>query len=52
VHEVSGAGREPAVSVHAYSPPLTRMTYYDRDTSSGLRVVRTVLSHEPEELTV
>jgi hypothetical protein len=50
VHEVTGAGNGPAVSVHAYSPPLTQMTHYDPDTSAGLRAVRTVLTKEPEEL--
>jgi predicted metal-dependent enzyme (double-stranded beta helix superfamily) len=49
VHEVTGAGSGPSVSVHAYSPPLTRMTYYDSDTRAGLRVLRTVLTEEPED---
>jgi hypothetical protein len=29
VHDVRNLGDEPAVSVHAYSRPLTSMTYYD-----------------------
>lgn len=49
VHEVTGAGAGPAVSIHAYSPPLTQMNYYDPDLGSGLRVVRTVPTDEPEE---
>jgi predicted metal-dependent enzyme (double-stranded beta helix superfamily) len=31
VHEVSNPALEPAVSVHAYSPPLTEMSYYALD---------------------
>lgn len=46
IHDVTGAGTEPAISIHAYSPPLRAMNYYDPDT---LRVVRTVQSDEPEE---
>ena len=52
VHEVTGAGTRPAVSVHAYAPRLTEMTYYDTDTRAGLRAVRTVRTAEPEQLTV
>ncbi|MDT0263801.1 cupin domain-containing protein [Jatrophihabitans lederbergiae] len=43
---VTGVGAEPAVSIHAYSPPLRAMNYYDPAT---LRVVRTVQSNAPEE---
>lgn len=46
IHDVTGAGTQPAVSIHAYSPPLTRMNYFDPAT---LRVARTVHSNEPEE---
>ena len=35
VHEVSNPAAEPAVSVHAYSPPLTEMSYYAVDPSPG-----------------
>ncbi len=45
LHDVTGAGTGPAVSIHAYSPPLTEMNYYDAD----LTVTRTVRTHEPEE---
>ena len=31
VHDVSNRGVEAAVSVHAYSPPLSAMSYYDVD---------------------
>lgn len=34
VHDVAQCTGEPATSLHAYSPPLTRLTYYDR-TSLG-----------------
>jgi predicted metal-dependent enzyme (double-stranded beta helix superfamily) len=45
IHDVHGDGAGPAVSIHAYSPALERMTYYDR---SG-RAVRTVQTSAPEE---
>jgi predicted metal-dependent enzyme (double-stranded beta helix superfamily) len=45
IHDVHGAGVEPAVSIHAYSPALQRMTYYD---AAG-RAVRTVRTSSPEE---
>lgn len=48
IHDVRGAGRRPAVSIHAYSPPLSRMNYY-ADGRDGLHVVRSVQTHEPEE---
>jgi hypothetical protein len=49
VHEVSNPGPEPAVSVHAYSPPLTAMSYYALDPAAPgrqprLRRTRTVLT--------
>lgn len=49
VHDVHGAGTGPAVSIHAYSPPLTQMTYYGRGPSGRLRPQRTVATYEPEE---
>lgn len=48
VHDVVNVGTEPAVSIHAYSPPLVRMTYY-RQTPQGLVVSRTKETTEPEE---
>jgi hypothetical protein len=48
VHDVVNRGRVPAVSVHAYSPPLTSMRYYSVDCGPGLSVTRTVLTDEPE----
>ena len=32
VHDVVNRGRQPATSIHVYSPPLTTMTYYDTTT--------------------
>jgi predicted metal-dependent enzyme (double-stranded beta helix superfamily) len=40
LHEVSNASAAPAVSVHAYSPPLAAMRRYEL-TDSGLRLIRT-----------
>ena len=40
LHEVSNASAAPAVSVHAYSPPLSAMRRYEM-TDSGLALVRT-----------
>lgn len=37
VHDVSNRRSEPAVSVHAYSPPLSTMSYYDVDRGSLTR---------------
>jgi len=39
VHDVSNRRAEPAVSVHAYSPPLSTMSYYgvDRGTLTRTR---------------
>lgn len=48
VHDVHGAGSGPAVSIHAYSPPLRRMTFYTRDTEGRLHVARSVTTEQPE----
>jgi predicted metal-dependent enzyme (double-stranded beta helix superfamily) len=40
VHEVGNISHVPAVSVHAYSPPLTAMRRYEL-SGSGLTLVRT-----------
>ena len=48
VHDVHGAGVGPAVSIHAYSPPLRCMTFYDRDADGRLCAVRSVATEEPE----
>jgi predicted metal-dependent enzyme (double-stranded beta helix superfamily) len=49
IHDVHGAGAGPAVSIHAYSPPLTTMNYYAPAANGALAVARTVQTHEPEE---
>ncbi|MDH6247108.1 cysteine dioxygenase family protein [Mycobacterium sp. OTB74] len=38
----------PTLSVHAYSPPLTAMSYYDVTERDTLRRVRTELTDTPE----
>jgi predicted metal-dependent enzyme (double-stranded beta helix superfamily) len=47
VHDVGNRGNSPAISIHAYSPRLTQMTFWDLDDGS-LRRVSTVLTDEPE----
>ena len=47
VHDVGNRGDSPAISIHAYSPRLTQMTFWDLDDGS-LRRVSTVLTDEPE----
>jgi mannose-6-phosphate isomerase-like protein (cupin superfamily) len=37
IHDVRATGNEPAASIHAYSPPLTTMTYYARGLDGALR---------------
>jgi len=46
VHDVINAGRRPATSVHAYSPPMASMTFFRRD-ASGLSVERTDYRSDP-----
>ncbi|MDT4917320.1 MAG: hypothetical protein QOH89_2020 [Pseudonocardiales bacterium] len=48
VHDVHGSGREPAVSIHAYSPRLQTMNYYECRRDGQLRLRRSVRSTEPE----
>lgn len=47
VHDVRNLGDHPAVSVHAYSQPLTSMTYYDLD-DGPLRRIATIPTDDPE----
>lgn len=47
VHDVVNRESRPAVSIHAYAPRLTRMTYY-RWGVHGLTVARSVTTTEPE----
>jgi mannose-6-phosphate isomerase-like protein (cupin superfamily) len=48
VHDVHGAGRSPAVSIHAYSPPLREMNFYDLDAGGNLHRTGSVHTTEPE----
>ena len=43
VHDVANPAAPPAVSVHAYSPPLTAMSYYDVAADGRLRRTRSEL---------
>ncbi|HEY7048189.1 MAG TPA: cysteine dioxygenase family protein [Jatrophihabitantaceae bacterium] len=47
VHDVRNLSTAPAVSVHAYSPALTSMTYYDRERGQLIELA-TVLTNDPE----
>lgn len=51
VHDVTNTAEEPAVSVHAYSPPLTAMSYYRVEPGGLLRRTRSELTSEPEAVT-
>jgi predicted metal-dependent enzyme (double-stranded beta helix superfamily) len=46
IHRVLHAGTQPSVTIHAYSPPLTRMGSYTIEPSGQLR--RHAVSHEQE----
>jgi quercetin dioxygenase-like cupin family protein len=46
-HDVYNPYEDAAVSVHAYSPPLTSMNYYEK-TPGGLKLISTQLTHIPE----
>jgi mannose-6-phosphate isomerase-like protein (cupin superfamily) len=46
IHRVLHAGTEPAVTIHAYSPPLTRMGAYRVGPDGGFE--RQALSYEQE----
>jgi predicted metal-dependent enzyme (double-stranded beta helix superfamily) len=46
IHRVLHAGTEPAVTIHAYSPPLVRMGSYAIEPNGQLR--RHAVSHEQE----
>jgi hypothetical protein len=47
VHDVRNLSDAPAVSVHAYSPPLTSMTYYDL-ADGKLESITTLATDDPE----
>jgi hypothetical protein len=44
----AGARKSPTLSVHAYSPPLTAMSYYEVADGNRLRRRRTELTDRPE----
>jgi hypothetical protein len=48
IHDVRNLSAGPAVSVHAYSPPLTSMTYYDLAADGGVVPIKTLLTDDPE----
>jgi hypothetical protein len=43
------AAGAPSVSIHAYSPPLTEMTYYQPVAAGRLRAIETVRTAQPEQ---
>jgi hypothetical protein len=47
VHDVGNRGTEPAISIHADSPALTTMTFWE-PVRGGLRRLQTVRSDQPE----
>jgi hypothetical protein len=47
VHDVRNTSDAPAVSVHAYSPPLTTMTYYDL-ADGKLEPIASLATEDPE----
>jgi hypothetical protein len=48
VHDVRNLSATPAVSVHAYSPPLTSMNFYDVDEAGVLLKLASVATDDPE----
>ena len=48
VHDVRNLSDQPAVSVHAYSPPLTSMNFYDVEANGTLRRLATLATDDPE----
>lgn len=47
VHDVRNIGDQPAVSVHAYSAPLTSMTFYDL-VDGRLETITSMATDDPE----
>jgi quercetin dioxygenase-like cupin family protein len=47
VHDVANRSRGPAVSIHAYTPRLEAMTFWE-PVPGGLRRLSTVLTDQPE----
>ena len=50
IHRVLHAGEGPAVTIHAYSPPLARMGAYDVGPAGELRRVPQTIADELREL--
>jgi predicted metal-dependent enzyme (double-stranded beta helix superfamily) len=48
VHDVRNLSDLPAVSVHAYSPPLTSMNFFDVGTDGALQNFATLATDDPE----
>ena len=48
IHDVNGSGDEPAVSIHAYSPPLTTMNFFHVDGAGRPRLTDTAHVDGPE----
>ena len=48
VHDVRNLSQDAAVSVHAYSPPLTSMGFYDVDDAGELRKLVSMQTDDPE----
>ncbi|MGI8667578.1 MAG: cysteine dioxygenase [Jatrophihabitans sp.] len=48
VHDVRNCSDRPAISVHAYSRPLTTMNFYDIDAAGALQLLATVATQDPE----
>ncbi|MCW2540802.1 MAG: cupin domain protein [Frankiales bacterium] len=48
VHDLRNLSSEPAVSVHAYSPPLTAMNFYELVDGRDLLRVATLQTDDPE----
>ncbi|MCW2673311.1 MAG: cysteine dioxygenase [Frankiales bacterium] len=47
VHDVGNRGSSPAISIHAYSPRLTEMTFWDL-ADGELRRLSSVITDQPE----
>jgi predicted metal-dependent enzyme (double-stranded beta helix superfamily) len=50
IHDVRAVAGRPAVSIHAYSPPLRSMNYWAPGEDGRLRIDHTVVSDEPERV--
>jgi hypothetical protein len=51
IHDVRNLADAPAVSVHAYSRPLTLMTYYELAEDGELTTLSSVSTTDPEPVT-